>query len=266
MFGKVCDIYIYDILGLENKCLQKNSLVPKSNIFSFFNNKKLEMQNVKNQVHALSDMNLQKYASKYEELQSLLQGFSGQFYMHSQSLKGKTPEQIEEILKEGYSLYTKVQANNQKTKDEYIVDEHGYRMLDVAFVGRDVLLRRNDDNIKKAMENLTTDISNLVNNAQNLTDSEYITEVAKLHYRYILIHPFRDSNGRIGRNLINQMLAEKNKMFVLEKQDKSTYLNIMNNMITNIPNPTYLHALSSNPDYCRTMESKYANNLARIYK
>ena len=38
---------------------------------------------------------------------------------------------------------------------------------------------------------------------------EYIEQVAYLIYKFIVIHPFRDGNGRISRALLNWMLSKR---------------------------------------------------------
>jgi len=42
----------------------------------------------------------------------------------------------------------------------------------------------------------------------DMTDSELITYLAKTHIEFILIHPFREGNGRIARLLMDVMAAE----------------------------------------------------------
>ena len=67
---------------------------------------------------------------------------------------------------------------------------------------KDVLLHKNGNNIKESMGYLCKSIVNLSEEEQNLSDEEYIKKAGMLHFRYISIHPFRDSNGRTGRNLM----------------------------------------------------------------
>ena len=117
----------------------------------------------------------------------------------------------------------------------YKVDEDGYRTVNVGLGKKDVLLHKNGNNIKESMGYLCKSIVNLSEEEQNLSDEEYIKKAGMLHFRYISIHPFRDSNGRTGRNLMNMLLAQRDKMFMIDRKDKSEYLAKMNEMRSKIP-------------------------------
>lgn len=52
---------------------------------------------------------------------------------------------------------------------------------------------------------------------------------AKLHHKFVLIHPFDDGNGRISRLLINYVLLKNNlPPIVIKTKDKKNYLNALN--------------------------------------
>ena len=69
--------------------------------------------------------------------------------------------------------------------------------------------------------------------------------------KFSRFHPFRDSNGRIGRNLINMMLSPIGRNFVMPKNLKSNYLEAMENMRQGVYGEMgqsgYLLALSDYP-------------------
>ena len=51
---------------------------------------------------------------------------------------------------------------------------------------------------------------------------------ALFHYRYIRIHPFEDSNGRIARLMVNYILTRHNyPMIVIRSRKKSEYLDAL---------------------------------------
>ncbi len=64
--------------------------------------------------------------------------------------------------------------------------------------------------IPGAIDNLDKELKFFINNIQNYSNSEYIEQVAYFIYRFVVIHPFSDGNGRISRALLNWMLRMKN--------------------------------------------------------
>ena len=230
-------------------------------IFSRFKRQKEEYKNVRNIIDIQSKSSYVSIINQLNKnLTPILDGVSAQIYMNSRDLKGKSPEEIEQILQKGYSLHTK----NNSQDITYKVDENGYRTVNVGFGNVDVLLHRNGDNIKKAMMNFSSSISELLQSAPNMSDEEYIKEVAKLHFRYISIHPFRDSNGRTGRNIVNLLLSQREKMFKIDVKDKERYLSEMNNMRSQIPLREYLKSLVDDPNQSSQYEEPACAGLAQF--
>jgi len=62
--------------------------------------------------------------------------------------------------------------------------------------------------IEKEMSRLNALLQDATPLSPHLSREEIITEVAKVHGEYIVIHPFRDGNGRTGRMLANLMLMQ----------------------------------------------------------
>ena len=208
-------------------------------------------------INTSSRNNFYECNESLSKLNTILSDVSAEVYMSSIDLKGKNPKEIEEILQKGYYLY-----NEQKLNDmTYKVDEDGYRTVNVGLGKKDVLLHKNGNNIKESMGYLCKSIVNLSEEEQNLSDEEYIKKAGMLHFRYISIHPFRDSNGRTGRNLMNMLLAQRDKMFMIDRKDKSEYLAKMNEMRAKIPLKKYLNSLSSNPEICENYEENACGEL-----
>lgn len=262
MDGKVVsEYYLSNILKLDDNELQKALIQSKAlQVYSknnIFKNNRDEFENALNMINTSSRNNFYECNESLSKLNTILSDVSAEVYMSSIDLKGKNPKEIEEILQKGYYLY-----NEQKLNDmTYKVDEDGYRTVNVGLGKKDVLLHKNGNNIKESMGYLCKSIVNLFEKEQNLSDEEYIKKAGMLHFRYISIHPFRDSNGRTGRNLVNMLLAQRDKMFMIDRKDKSEYLAKMNEMRAKIPLKKYLNSLSSNPEICENYEENACGEL-----
>lgn len=74
-----------------------------------------------------------------------------------------------------------------------------------------------------------------------------IDDIAECHYKFELIHPFQDGNGRIGRFLMLKQLLENNIPVVIISWDtKDSYRNSLNLCALDDFKPlsTYLKTLS----------------------
>ncbi len=69
------------------------------------------------------------------------------------------------------------------------------------------------------MKKLLDFINDNASNEENL-----FYNLAKIHYDFIMIHPFDDGNGRIGRILINYVLLKQNlPPLIIKFKDKEEY-------------------------------------------
>lgn len=64
--------------------------------------------------------------------------------------------------------------------------------------------------INDKIENLENELQFFMANKDKYNIGEYIEQVAYFIYKFIVIHPFRDGNGRISRALLNWMLSKRN--------------------------------------------------------
>lgn len=64
--------------------------------------------------------------------------------------------------------------------------------------------------ISRKINQLDEELQKLINNLEKYNINEYIDEVVSLVYKFIVIHPFKDGNGRISRAFLNWMLSLKN--------------------------------------------------------
>lgn len=123
------------------------------------------------------------------------------------------------------------------------------------------------ERISKAMTPLSQDIIALAQNSDNMSQDEYIKQVALIHFRYINIHPFSDGNGRTGRLLTNMLLKEKGILFNIESPEaKKEYLEIMNsvenNVLKHMQPSEYLKNLYTNPDANKAVEEASISSLS----
>lgn len=67
-----------------------------------------------------------------------------------------------------------------------------------------------------------------VNGLQGRTDAEVLVAAAKIHYDFVLIHPFDDGNGRMARLLMNLILIKYGfPPAVIKTEDKSNYFSAL---------------------------------------
>ena len=57
--------------------------------------------------------------------------------------------------------------------------------------------------ISKQIGELDQEVQFLVNNAENISLSEFIDRAVRIHHRMTVIHPFSDGNGRVTRAFLN---------------------------------------------------------------
>ena len=83
--------------------------------------------------------------------------------------------------------------------------------------------------IPQEMKNLDKEIQKFMDNSAELSISEYIKRVARIHHRLTVIHAFRDGNGRTSRCFANMMLLRRGIAPIFfsgdKKRDYKTALN-----------------------------------------
>lgn len=257
------DYTLYNVLQLANS-LEMRTVLNKVRNARVRNGGNMTPKQERDVIEEIFAMVISKHDKPIPQLECILNGISGQLYMNTLEAKDMNHVGITDKMKNAFKLYTMHERGDQT----FETDEHGYRTVDVGLGKRDVLLRRFGNNISRAMDNLGVEVSTIMENADKIPEEEYLKHVARLHFRYITIHPFRDSNGRIGRNLINMMLGQIGRNFVMPKNEKSNYLAAMENMRQSVYGEMgqfdYLLALSDYPQKLLPIESKYCEGLAQI--
>lgn len=190
---------------------------------------------------------------KLKEVEKIYANLTGELEALSTDFN-KEPKDIEEEIK-------KINKTLNRGRKEYY-KENGYRNINVSFGKEDVGLLRKQY-VPDAMKLYSEEVCELVKNADNMDEQEYIKEVAKLHFRFIQIHPFPDGNGRTGRAISNVILSKKNLCAVFNKAEKNEYINGLdfNRTSVNRMSENYAEALHTDPKLCNELEEKYVYKL-----
>lgn len=147
-------------------------------------------------------------------------------------------------------------------KDKELTKDDGYRSANVTF-GRNntesVGLLENEF-VPQAMNLYTKDMADFLENSSQMSDEEYIKQVAKFHFRFVRIHPFIDGNGRTARAITNSLLSNRNLCVIFEKYTKSEYIKYMDSVVTDYD--TYNKGLYTDQSICSKMEDENIQNLA----
>lgn len=164
------------------------------------------------------------------------------------------PKQIEETI-----VNLNRTVNN---KDKELTKDDGYRSANVTF-GRNntesVGLLENEF-VPQAMKLYAKDMADFLENSSQMSDEEYIKQVAKFHFRFVRIHPFIDGNGRTARAVTNSLLSNRDLCATFDKYTKSEYIKYMDSVITDYD--TYNRGLYTDQSICSRMEEENIQNLA----
>ena len=164
------------------------------------------------------------------------------------------PKQIEE------KIVNLNRAVNNKDKEH--TKDDGYRSANVTF-GRNntksVGLLKHEF-VPQAMKLYAKDMTEFLEHSSQMSDEEYIKQVAKFHFRLVRIHPFVDGNGRTARAITNSLLSNRDLCAIFEKYTKSEYIKYMDSIITDYD--TYNKGLYTDQSICSKMEDENIQNLA----
>lgn len=82
--------------------------------------------------------------------------------------------------------------------------------------------------INDKIENLENELQFFMANKDKYNIGEYIEQVAYFIYKFIVIHPFRDGNGRISRALLNWMLSKRDiPPIYVDNQCRKEYYDVL---------------------------------------
>lgn len=164
------------------------------------------------------------------------------------------PNQIEEAI-----VHFNRSVNN---KDKEYTRDDGYRSENVTFGRNNTesvgLLEK--EFVPQAMKLYSKEMADFLKQSSQMSDEEYIKQVAKFHFRFVRIHPFVDGNGRTARAITNSLLANRDLCATFEKYTKEEYIKDMNSIITDYD--TYNKGLYTDQSICSKMEDENIQNLA----
>lgn len=106
------------------------------------------------------------------------------------------------------------------------------------------------------MQKLSKDIQELIEGVDSMTQDEYLKRAVQLQYRFIRIHPFRDSNGRTSRALLNMMTIPKGMLIEVPKDKKEAFVQSQKDTNEQLDNQGYYEALSMYPNDLDVIEAQ----------
>ena len=164
------------------------------------------------------------------------------------------PNQIEEAI-----VHFNRSVNN---KDKEYTRDDGYRSENVTFGRNNTesvgLLEK--EFVPQAMKLYAKDMADFLEHSDQMSNEEYIKQVAKFHFRFVKIHPFVDGNGRTARAITNSLLSNRDLCATFEKYTKPEYIKCLASMITD--DDTYNKGLYTDQSICSEMEDENIQNLA----
>lgn len=163
-----------------------------------------------------------------------------------------TPERETRLLEDQIKRINRFINRNSQ---EYY-GENGYRNVDVRFSGTEDAGLLKTEFVPEAMRLFSESLAEILEQSEQMDEKQYIKEVAKLHFRFIQIHPFPDGNGRTGRAISNMLLLEKNIPAIFSKHNKIDYIKQMNKVRLLIDKEKYIEGLYTDQEICNEMENK----------
>ncbi len=192
----------------------------------------------------------------FEDIKQIYSDVEAQLMAYSINLEGLSPKEIEDSIKSVNYL----SLSDERKK--YLGND-GYRCVNVGFnTTNDKMRLLEKEYVGEAMEILSNEIFELVNNSDCLTNDEYLKRVCELSYRFICIHPFPDSNGRTSRAFINMMSLNRNILISFPKETKNEYTSIMNS-IARGNESKYLKSLYTDAKFAKQLEQ---NEIEPLYQ
>ena len=106
--------------------------------------------------------------------------------------------------------------------DKVLENPGGFRQSPVYISGSDLILTP-PDLIEDELAEL---IQNYYENKKNKPNEKYpFEQIILFHYRFEMIHPFADGNGRVGREILNYLLTkEKYPPLLINGNNREEYL------------------------------------------
>jgi Fic family protein len=126
----------------------------------------------------------------------------------------KKPYEVDAITPDGKPTKRFIKIGNYKETQNHVVTKTG-EIFRFAEPGKDT-------------EAQMTDLLNFYHKELKGSDLHSVWLASIFHYKFILIHPFDDGNGRIGRILMNIILMQKGyPPVIIKENDKENYYRVL---------------------------------------
>lgn len=94
-----------------------------------------------------------------------------------------------------------------------------------AMIKRGTIQPVNYEEIDTKIEELAGELDEFLESSKKISPDEYVLKAMEFMYRFIVIHPFSDGNGRISRAMLNWLLRQKGipPIYIDDKSRKEYY-------------------------------------------
>lgn len=176
----------------------------------------------------------------------------------SKDITKLTPMQIEQAIKEINSV------SLDGTLKQYLGDS-GYKIVNNEIIGNNVKLL-DKKYVEDGMRRLSENIYELVQNGSTMDKEKYLKRAVGLHYRFLRIHPFPNSNGRTARAMLNMITIPKGILLNFPKDKKNEYNMCLNETHMEMDAKDYLQAIQENSTELTNIEGETELPLYRFVK
>lgn len=245
--------YMYDSMfkhKLLNKVRGDKTLVligDKKKKVSFSNLLERILEECKNIINDIPDIN-----QILEDIYQIHADVEAQLIAYSTDITSLDANQIEQKIKE----INRVSLIDTQLQEQ--TSESGYKNKEVV-MGPKSKKPQKTVSVKKTpecMKRLAKDIQEFVQNGNSMKQEEYLKRAVQLQYRFIRIHPFRDSNGRTSRALLNMMTVPRGILVEIPKEKKKEFGRASITTHRVMDSKGYFEALESNADEIDRIEAE----------
>lgn len=136
-------------------------------------------------------------------------------------------------------------------------DDNGKYRTEEAVIKNATIQPANYQDIPSLLAQLDDELQFFIREIEKYDIGKYIEQVAYFMYKFIVIHPFRDGNGRISRAILNWFLIKKKlSPIYIDKNSREEYYNALSAMdLHNNPIPLIMF-----------IERRMINSMVEIHK
>lgn len=110
-------------------------------------------------------------------------------------------------------------------------EDNGKYRNETALIKGGTIQPISHNEIRDRLNKLDIELKFFIDNIDHYEIGEYIEQVAYFTYKFIVIHPFRDGNGRISRAILNWLLGKKKiPPIYIDKECRKEYYEALSKM------------------------------------